>query len=207
MLISFRMPEAWRGKVNDQKLLTWLREYAVRRPALPADPGPSRFKRSFRLPDSEQQLMGSVAEGDVSSFLRRLIAFRLTFQEQVPSGSPRQQPPALASPLPKEINPVSEQHRPTPRRPQSVDVAFSRVEDRSVPLHRPPTDLPAILCQPCEANRFSPMWRNGEWTRTAVTAEEQHAYQELMEARQREQQRRKHAWEMSVGAICTCVTK
>ena len=197
MLISFRMPDSWRGKVSDQQLLAWLREYTLQRPALPADPGPGRFKRSFRLPDSGQALIQNLGGHD-SSFLRRLIGFHLDSQPVEIRVT------ALQSLRPVGL--VTKRRSPPPQPPRTVDVSFSQVVDRSLVRYRSPI-LPPILSEPCSENGYSPVLHEGQLIRMPRTIQEERAWAELMETRQREEQRRRHAWEMRVGAVCTCGLK
>jgi len=179
-----------------------LREYARQRPTLPADPGPSRFKRSFRISDNDARLLESVAGGDVSSFLRRVIVFYLASPGPVPDTS--REPQASA---PKPSSAVTKQRSVALKRSRTIDASFSQVEDYSLANSHLRTVLPTILSEPCEENGYSPLWRDGQWIRMPRTPEERRAWASFTESRQREEQRRRHAWEMSVGALCTCGMK
>ncbi len=176
MIVSFRMPEDWRNKVTDQQLAAWLREYAAKRPGLPADPGTGPFRRSFRLSGSDKRLLDDVAGGDVSSFLRRLINYHVDGRRTAPA-HPAQ--PTLTAPR-STPKPAAITAEPVVTRPETA-------ETRPSPVHGalPPT----LLSQACEGNGYSPMWRNGEWVREPRTPEEDRAYQQYLESRLRQEQR------------------
>ncbi len=176
MIVSFRMPEDWRNKVTDHQLAVWLREYAAKRPALPADPGTGPFRRSFRLSGSDKRLLDHVAGGDVSSFLRRLITHRLGCR-RTPQAHPAK--PTLISPR-STLKPAAIRAEPIVSRRQTTENRPSAVRG---PLP------PALLSQACEGNGYSPMWRNGEWIREPRTPEEDRAYQQYLESRLRQEQR------------------
>ena len=177
MVVSFRMPEAWRDKVSDQQLGAWLREYALKHPALPADPGSGPFRRSFRLSQNDKLLVEQVAGGDVSSFLRRLITYRLGLRRT----EPVHRVPILASPGSTRTRAAI---KPDP-------IAGSRgtaTENQPSPRRGA---LPLILSHPCPENGYSPMWRDGQWIREPRTAEEDRAYQEFLNAAWLKDQKRR----------------
>lgn len=197
------MPETWRGKASDRQLVAWVHDYDARRTALPPDPGPGAFKRSFRLSASDMRLVKNLAAGDLSSWLRRLIAFHVGSPQLLPAVAARNRV-AVASPARALVgsNPLE---RGLARKPPAVlNVAFSPVDNRLPSRHASPVDVPPILVQPCPENNYSPMLRDGQWMRSPRTPEEDRAYRALLEARMQVEQRRGHAWEISVGAVCTC---
>lgn len=163
MVVCLRMPEAWRG-ISDQQLVAWLRD---------------SFRRSFRLSKNEERLIEHVLGGDVNSFLRRLIALHLGLRAAVPA---RRKERAPASPRAQLTRPIVKQDG-IARGPVKA------AENRPAPVH----EVPPLLSQPCEGNGYSPMWRDGQWIRMARTAEEERVYGEFMDARFREDQRRRHA--------------
>jgi len=121
--LTARLPEAWRGKVTDQKLASWLRSIPD---TLPPDPGGGTFRRSFALSTeaSEQvKLHARQQHEDPSAWLRRLIAAKLGL---APTALPsRPLAPASRSPVEITVKPVPAVRRITraDARPYSEDQA------------------------------------------------------------------------------------
>lgn len=201
MTISFRMPEAWRGRITDRNLVAWLHEYARQPYLLCSDPGPGDFKRSFRLSGDDAQLIQRLSADRVSAFARRLIAQRLNSAVRstrlLPSSSARVPRASADNSIARRI----EQKSPVRSTPVAVR---PQVEKNRVGASPTALELPPILCQPRPENGYSPMFRNGQWPRGAATQQEQRAYEEWLADRMKQLQAKRHEWEMRVGAVCTC---
>jgi hypothetical protein len=175
------MPSAWRGKVDDPQLTKWLREYEQRRSVLPADPGPGTFKRSFRL---DKKTTEKLSGGDLSAFLRRLIALHLSSSPHavVAPRNVDRSPSALAPSRPKrkQVQPP----RPSPSSQKSSRTPEPKARTTPNAQAGIPPDMPPILWKPCLENHYSPLWRNGALVRDPIYPEEKVAFRQLMHERE-----------------------
>lgn len=178
-MITVRMPGRWRGKVSDRQPADWVQEYRRRLPRLPDDPGPGKFKRSFRLSNADRDVIKLFSRNDVSGFVRRLIALHLeSLKPAASKPSPQIRAPSQV-PQKQNLAPCLAPSSSTQK--TSAPVVAKKAAAKSTPASVP-KGMPPVLWQHTPENRWRPVFENSRWVRNPVTEEEKKAYAQWIES-------------------------